>query len=393
MRTVDFDHRHATVTEMQETRDLALSDPDIVWNEAHGGFWIVSHYDQLSAIARDHARFSSAGGVNYPRPPGLPAYPPIESDAPDHRDFRKMLIPLLTATRVASYEPMVREYVSEILDRKIAAGEPWDVVHELSLPLPAHIATAMFGIAPGEEFDEINDVVFRLNSAAVRGSDEELGKCNEVAEAAFSRGLERARVRELDPLNLFSILVNSTVNGRVTTEQEEIGSATTTITGATGTTSEAIGFIVYQLAMRPELLDRLAANSDLVDALVEEVLRVDAPVWHLFRTVTEEVSIGGVTMQPGDKVMLAFGFANYDEQRFADPAEIDLDTKRPTHLSFSAGVHRCIGLHSARLQLRIITEELVKRVARIELAKTPPPPRNHFSTRGFDELLVVLQPR
>jgi cytochrome P450 len=391
MSVIDFDHHHADEVEKEAVRDQSLRETDIVWNEAYGGYWVVARFEHVAAIVRDHKRFSSAAGVNHPSPVAIPALP-IEADEPMHREYRKVLIPLVTAERVATFEPSLRQYIADILERAIADDRPWDVVDALALPLPVRAAAAMLGIGP-DDFDDFERAVVTMNAVTVQGNEEDQRRAIEGAFAMFKLGFARARTRPSTELDLFSMLVNARVDGRAMTDDELLGMALTTSSGATSTTTEAIGFIFYHLAASPALFARISIDPSLIDRLVEEVLRIDSPVWRLFRTVLEPVSIGGVDMKVGDKVMLAFGWANHDEQRYVHPDQIELDEKRPTHLAFSAGVHRCVGLHSARLQLRLIVEELLRCADSVQLASPPAPPRSHFSTRGFDELKVWLTGR
>ena len=392
MRTIDFDHRAADAVALDAARDEVLAEPDIVYNKAYGGFWIAAHFDHVTAIVRDHARFGSADGVNYPRPPlDFPALP-IEADAPDHRDYRRLLTPLVTASRVESYDPVIRSYAASLLHKFGAAGQVWDAISNFALPVPVYAAAAMFGIS-GAEFDDFNKAITHLNHQTILGNDELLAAANIVAFDMFKRCLKSAHHRPFDETDLFSILVHATMNGRPLTHDEQLGTALTTANGASSTTSEAIGFMTYHLATRPGLFERIADDPTLVEPFIEESLRANSPVWHLFRTVLTPVTIGGVDMKPGDKVMVAYAWANHDAARFSDPDNIDIDIKRPTHLAFSGGVHRCVGLHLARLQLRIVVQELVRTWSGIELVGALQPPRAHFGTRGFDQLDVRLVPK
>jgi cytochrome P450 len=394
MRTINFDHCSVTTAEMETMRAAVLTEPDIVWNEAHGGYWLASRFEHVSKIARDDSHFGSAGGVLHPPSPAGIAALPIEADGPAHRAYRKLLVPLVTPERVASFEPQLRAYVSSILDRAVDGGRAWDVVGELALPLPVYAAGIMFGIAEGEELDEFQHAIQAFNAASIQGSAEEEQVAFEVMYSFFDHAIERARLRTHEELNLFSILVNSVIDGQPMNKDEIYGMALTTVTGATETLSQAIPFAVYDLATRPELFKLAASDRNLIEPLVEEVLRHDSPVWHLFRTVLSPVTIGGAEMQVGDKVMIAFDWANHDPARYGKPGEIDIESKRPTHLTFSAGAHRCVGLHSARLQLRIVLEELLTRASRIDLIGTPLPPRaHHIANRGYDRLDVVLVPK
>jgi cytochrome P450 len=119
----------------------------------------------------------------------------------------------------------------------------------------------------------------------------------------------------------------------------------------------------------PDLRSRVRSDPELLDRTIEESLRFESPVFGLARTVTTEVEVSGTEMQPGDKVLLMYGSANHDPRRFPDPEVFDADrTDRPPHVAFGFGRHRCIGEHLARLEMRIVAEELLRRVPDYRLA-------------------------
>jgi cytochrome P450 len=141
------------------------------------------------------------------------------------------------------------------------------------------------------------------------------------------------------------------------------------------TTKHSIGHAIYNLGVRPELRRRLIENPKLISAAVEENLRMDAPAYMTARHVAEDIEIGGVQMRAGERVMLVYGFGNHDENAFSCPEEFRLDRQGNNHLSFGHGIHTCVGMHLARIEIRIAIEEVLARMPDYELIVPIPEPK------------------
>jgi cytochrome P450 len=166
-------------------------------------------------------------------------------------------------------------------------------------------------------------------------------------------------------------IVNYDYEGRTFTDEECVGVLLTAIGGAIETTVSAIGFAVYLLGQFPEERRKLIDHPELVLSAVEEVLRMNSPVNASARTLKKPFEVEGVTLPAGDRVLLLVDSANYDDTVFEDPQQFRIDRPNNPHLTFGHGIHKCEGQHLARLELRVVIEELVRRLPEYEVVGTP----------------------
>jgi cytochrome P450 len=166
--------------------------------------------------------------------------------------------------------------------------------------------------------------------------------------------------------DVLSAIVNGTVQGRPLTMEEQIGATTILFTGGLDTTKAALGSIIRQVALHPELEARLRDPSWIKGDL-DEFLRYESPIMFMARTVAQDTELDGCPLKAGDRVAIHFAAANRDPARFDDPDELRFDRQRNPHAAFGMGVHRCIGLHFARMQIEIAVRELLARVTNLRI--------------------------
>ncbi len=356
----------------------------IAWSDRQGGFWVVSRYDDCVAIARDAERFSNAGGPQF----GTPR-PPLEVDRPLHTIFRRILQPYFAAERVAQLEERVRGFVAEMLAPVLEAGGG-DLAPALTYPLPVRVLCAWLGL-PDEEWAYLKGVAEALYQAEEgRGDDPETrARCNEELYA-YSRGLVRSRVeRPRDPaIDLVSGLLGATELGYTVTEEDAVQVVRLLIVAGHNSTTGALGNAILRVASEPELQRPLRADPALLPAAIEELLRLEPSVQAMPRWAVEDTEVCGQPVRAGDKLMLLWASANRDPAHFEEPDRIRLDRSPNDHLTFGRGIHRCIGMHLARLELRVTLEELLGRSRWIELAGEPV--RTTFIRRGVSVLPVTI---
>jgi cytochrome P450 len=209
--------------------------------------------------------------------------------------------------------------------------------------------------------------------------------------AFLSEELGERRATPAD--DVISAIVNFEAEGRRFTEEECLGLLWSTAGAASDTTTSAIGHALYGLARFPDVRQRLRDDPSLVPAAVDEVLRLDAPAFALARTVTRDVTVGDVQMKAGDRVLCLYGCANRDDEVFPDPDEIALDRSPNQHLAFGNGIHRCLGMHLARMELRLAITEVLERIPDYRLAGDPGPPRLRGGLMwSLDELPITFTP-
>lgn len=367
-RQCPFDHHSADLrgdVRYDVYRDLAV-DP-VVRSTEHGGFWVVTGYEDIRALALDWKTYSSARGVFLPRDPEAD-FEGIESDPPKHTRSRKAMQELMSSRRLAAAEPHIRMLTQRYL-AELARGGDGDFVEAVATKLPVEVIAHMIGLPEEIAVDlrVLTDRTWRQFFGDTDTGEPATAAQTALGELLFREvGLRREQPRDdyltwlstpdcaeppLDPTEIALVLVNLAVAGHETT-----------LNASTN--------LAYQFSIDPDLVERLHADPGLAPAAVEESLRHRAPVQNFFRTLTKDVELHGVRMSAGDKVMLLFGAGNRDVRKYPEPDLFDIDRTPQPHLAFGWGIHRCVGARLAQLELKIFVEELVRHY-RIEPAGSP----------------------
>jgi cytochrome P450 len=340
----------------------ALRDHDPVHHVADGDYWVLSRFADVLAAARDTITFSSAQGLTFTyddmRKSGLgDAAPIVMLDPPEHTAFRRLVSRGFTPRQVTEIEPAVRSFVVERVDALREAGTG-DAVAALFKPLPGMVVAHYLGV-PAEDrhrFDRWTDAIVAANAAG------DLLAAEAVADlfAYFSQLIERRRAEPGD--DTISQLVCAADGDPEVPLLQVLGFAFTMVAGGNDTTTGLLGGAAELLTAQPDQRRRLLDDPALIPAAVEELLRLTSPVQGLARTTTTDVTIDGTTIPKGRKVMLLYGSGNRDPREFgADAERLDVGRHPSQILSFSFGAHYCLGAAAARLQGRVVLEELLAR--------------------------------
>lgn len=368
------------------------------------GFWALTKYDDVQAVLRDPKTFSSeVGGAamieDLPEDVLEARRNFLEFDPPKHGRYRRLISRNFTPGAVGTYEAWLRGLVRERLDRALPMGE-FDLVEELAAPIPIRVLAEILGLPE----DVLPDLV-RLGDRLLVDTDPEY-----VGEHAYAGELEEHRFKpfgspwadELCALgrayyadrracprdDVLTKIAVGEVDGRPLTPRELDNMFALLIVAGNETTRQAISLGTMALCEQPEQYDRLRADPELIPSAVDELLRHRAPVWFFRRTTTRDVTIRGVEIAAGDKVVVWFAAANRDPDKYPDPHRVDVGRAAHDHLTFGrGGPHHCLGVHLAKLELKVYLEELVARVARVELAGKPVRQRSNF-TNGLKRLPV-----
>jgi cytochrome P450 len=357
------------------------------------GVWATSSHATASSILRDQ-RFSSSP-VHQPgyRPPTYPAGDPradlpdadlLTMDPPDHTRLRRLVSSAFTPRAIAGLEPWIRE-VSDRLLTHVDAGEGFDLIDTLAFPLPIAVICHLLGV-PAEDQASFrawgHDVAATLEPQS-DPSAESRTRSSELALTAYLRDLVRKRRADPDD-SLLSALVAAEEEGDRLTSDELVSTALLLLIAGFETTVNLIGNGTVALLGDKQAWARLGEEPALVPAAVEELLRYDSPVQLTSRVATEDVEVGGAVIPQGAAVLVAIGGANRDPEIFDQPDRLRIDrTDASRHLSFSLGMHHCLGSALARLEGRIAVEELTRRYPGLELAGTPVR-RPLLVLRGFE---------
>jgi len=346
----------------------ALRDHDPVHHVESRDYWVLSRFGDIFDTVRDTVTFTSTKGLTFEydelTKAGLDQIAPmVFLDPPDHTFFRRLVSRGFTPRQVETFEPEVRSFVVERIERLRAEGGG-DVVSELLKPLPSFIVGRYLGVPPEDRdrFDAWSNGIVGANALG-----DPLLAATSVGDlfAFFTELIERRRTDPGD--DTISDLVQASEGSGVTPLQI-LGFAFTMVTGGNDTTTGLLSGGLDLLARHPAQRDLLVEQPGLIRGAVEELLRLTSPVQGLARTTTRDVTIGGVHIPRDRKVLLLYGAANRDEREFGDDAE-ELDVLRLPRriLSFGYGPHHCIGAAVARLMGRVTLEELLARCPRFDV--------------------------
>jgi len=338
----------------------------IAHTDRFGGGWLPTRYEDVAAIAYDTERFSSRSIImgNF-RPPRdiapVGGSPPISSDPPFHQHARKLLLPAFTKTAVSRQEPATRALCHELID----AFEGQDVVdaaRDYAQHIPVRVIAAMLGFPPedGLQFREfVEDLLEGINLPPDERI-ERVGRLFEYLLAQVHDHLERPRE------DLTSYLIDAELFGHKLQADHVVGTMALLLIAGIDTTWSAIGSSLWHLAKNPADRRRLTAEPGLLPVAVEEFLRAYAPVT-MARLVKEDMHWHGVDMKADDWILLSFPAANRDPAQFDRAGEVVIDREANRHAAFGLGIHRCLGSHLARMELRVALETWLSRIGEFTL--------------------------
>jgi cholest-4-en-3-one 26-monooxygenase len=369
---------HAALTWLRE------HDP-VHWNE-RAGVWGITKYDDVRDISRRPDVWSSVGGI---RPDAGPTGMMIEQDDPVHRQRRQLVNKGFTPLQIRSQEDKVRSIVDRLLNRVVGDGQ-CDFVADVAAWLPL----VMIGDALGfEEAD--HPTLLKWSDDLMRG----LGQDDPDKVAAMMAAFEGyasymadviANRRASPADDLTSILVHAEVDGDRFDDATLVHETLLILIGGDETTRHVITGGLYQLLRDRRRWDALLADRSLLPGSIEEMLRWVSPIKNMARTATHDVELRGRKIREGQKVLLLYPSANRDEEQFPDPFTFDIERSPNEHVAFGFGKHFCLGNALARLELRVLFEQLLERLPGIRLVDREEPdyrPANFVS--GYETMKVA----
>jgi cytochrome P450 len=331
----------------------------VAYSGAHGGFWVISTYEEVSKVARDDVTFSSRRSGLVP-PTDVGRLLPIMADPPELVRYRALLYPFLSPAAVKKLEPFIRSMIDRCMDEFIEHGRV-DLVMDLANPVPAATTMHMLGLdwAEWRYFAEsLHAVMYSLAGSVA----------NQAAQRAVlafgQRIVDEVELRERSPRNdMISKLLVSEYHGRRTEKEEVVDLVRMVIFGGMDTVVASLSNMFVQIGRRPDLRARLLADATLIPGAIEEFLRFEAPIQGFSRLVTRDTEIGGRAIKAGETVFMLWGSANRDETVFGDSSEeLILDRPLNRHIAFGVGAHHCIGSNVARAELRLVLEQVLQRI-------------------------------
>lgn len=372
-------------------------------------FWLLTRYDDAMRVSKDNAHF-----LNAPRPtvftnkqgeefarqftrqqgeesPNL-VNSLVQVDAPKHPKLRRLTQEWFMPKNLRNIEAAVRELAAKTIDRFVEASkggtEVVDFVPLVAAPYPLHVVMQILGVPEADE-----PRMLFLTQQMFGGQDEDLNKSGLAALTpdqilqivtgavtdfeAYFEGL--AADRRANPTDdVATILANAKIDGEPISARDRAGYYIIVAAAGHDTTSASTAGAMLALAQDPEQFAWVKADRSLVPGIVEEAIRWTSPVQHFMRTATEDAQFGDVTIKSGDWLMINYVAANHDPAQFPDPRRFDATREANRHLAFGAGAHQCLGLHLARLEMRLLFEALLDRIDAAELAGEPKRAKSTF---------------
>ena len=291
---------------------------------------------------------------------------PLQIDPPDHRTYRKILDPLFAPQRMKALERSVAQLVNALIDTFVDEDEI-DFTRQFSVPFPSQVFLTMFGLPPEEmpRFLKMKDGVIRPDHVVRQpfGHPDTEAHQRDTADsiyAYFERVLdERADERRDDLLSHF---LHVEVDGDRLTRDEMLDICFLLLIAGLDTVSASLDCFFGYLAAHTEARQNLVEQPESIPSVVEELLRWQTPVMGVARIATRDVELGGCPITAGEHVMALLGAANVDESEFPDASALRWDREMNRHLAFGGGIHRCLGSHLARLELRVALREWHRRI-------------------------------
>lgn len=375
------DH-HAALTWMR------AHDP-VFW-DAESGVWGITRHADIKEIERKPELFSNAGGI---RPDTGPIPMMIDMDDPEHAKRRKLVSRGFTPRAVRGNEDAIRRACTEIIDAVIERGE-CDFVRDIAAPLPMIMIGDALGVAP-EDREQLLEWSDDLLKGLTGLENPALMEKTVAAFSGFTEYMHRIIPdRRANPTDdLISTLVHAEVDGEQLDDDSLIHESLLILIGGDETTRHVISGGMYQLLRHPDQLRALREDPSRIPTAVEEMLRWVTPIKNMARTVTRDVTFRGRELCEGQKLLLLFPSANRDEDVFDEPFRFDSTRQPNDHLAFGFGVHFCMGSNLARTELRIMFEEVLRRLPDMELVDdTEPPARAANFVSGYERMPVKFSP-
>jgi cytochrome P450 family 142 subfamily A polypeptide 1 len=360
-----------------------------VWRDPRNGVWGVATYDLVRQASTNPAQFSNAGGI---RPDNGPIPMMIDMDDPAHRKRRKLVSAGFTPRRVREHEASIRRTTDLLIDAVSERGT-CDFVWDIAAWLPLIVIGDALGVEPPDRAQLLqwsDDLLCSL------GADDpaQLQRSMAAAEGytAYATRVIEAR-RRAPSEDLMGILVGAEVDGDRLDDQEIVMESLLILIGGDETTRHVITGGAYQLLSERSRWEALRDDPSLLPVAVEEMLRWVSPIKNMARTATGDVELGGERIPAGEKLLLLYPSANRDASVFPDADTFDIRRTPNEHVAFGFGPHFCLGASLARLELRVVFEQLLARLPDLALVDEREPahrPANFVS--GYESMPVTFGP-
>jgi len=389
--TEHFDHHD--VAFMQDPLDayaVMRRQCPVAHSDQHDGFWIITAYDDLHEVYFDTDHFSSFIPTIPNSGHGERRFPLTMSDPPEHSLYRQIVQPYFTQQKMAEYEPEIRRRVNGLIDAFIERGEA-DLFWDFSRKLPASVIADIMG-TPFEDGVKFEDWAHRITQATATEPESAALAYEEMTDYFMALLADRdAEPRD----DLITLLVQARTAGeddRPLSDEERVMFCILIMMAGFDTTSSFIGSVLWWLAEHPDERTRLVADPALVPPAVDELLRCFPP-GSPARVMKKDAELRGQQLREGDPVLLLTASANRDESVFEAADEVVFERKPNKHLGFGMGIHRCLGMHLARLESEVAIHEILRRLPDYALVPDTVVEWSHGQIWGPRNLPVTFTPR
>jgi cytochrome P450 len=381
----DFDRIHAAYTWARANNPVGIAEVD-----GFDPFWVVTKHADIMQVGRDNQTFhnSDRSSTVFPRASieqfiAMTGKPNITDslialDDPEHRKLRGITQGWFMPNSILKLEGRIREIAKVAVEKMRIKGGECDFVADVALHYPLDVVMEILGVPPTDE-----PLMLKLTQEIFSPQDPELGRDQIAAMDPVEQAKQLGAViadfgqyfaaitadRRKNPRNdVATLLATAQIDGAVLTDAVRSSYYLIIATAGHDTTSSSTATAIWALARYPELLPLLKANPSAIPKLVDEAIRWGTPVRHFMRTATTDTELRGRKIAKGDWLMLCYGSGNRDEEVFDRPFDFLIDRASNRHVAFGYGAHVCLGQHLARMEMRLLLEELVPRLEAVELA-------------------------
>src|SRR6516225_9994261 len=355
-------------------------------------FWVVTRHAHVQSVSRQNELFHNAdrpttltnravegrirkitGGPNLVR--SL-----VQMDAPDHPKYRALTQGWFMPANLGKFEPRIREIARATVARMVEKGGQCDFAADVALGYPLHVIMQILGVPQKDE-----PRMLRLTQELFGPQDPDTARIRDALTpeqfsammqsvvndfGSYFRAITEDRRRNPRE-DLASVIANARIGGEYMSEHDATSYYMIVATAGHDTTSSSTAGAIWALAENADEFAKVKTNPALIPGLVDEAIRWMTPVKHFMRSATADTELGGRRIDKGDWLMLCYASGNRDEEVFEEPYKFRCDRKPNRHLAFGYGAHLCLGQHLAKLEMRILFEELLPHIASIELAGEP----------------------
>jgi cytochrome P450 len=340
-----------------DTLDSFIEECPLAKSKVGDGYYVLNRFRDVKQAAQDWESFSSANGFIPNRDPDMPLLPPTEMDPPDHSSWRRALQPFFSREAVKGYEEFIRKDAIELVESFVDKGE-CDIVGDYTSILPGR---AMFANLFDIPYDDIPILVEQMDGGFYGPIETRTERFNEGVKYV-NEYLEK-RAREPSGGALVDVVAAGVeVNGEICSWEDRLGVLTDILVGGVVTAASVMAGGFWHLATHPDDREALATDFSKIPNAVDEFIRYFPPVVMLGREVTRDVQVGEHSFKKGDYVLLNYAAASRDPEAVPDPRKLDIYRRTVPSSSFGIGIHRCMGAHLARLEIKIAFEEFLSRI-------------------------------